>query len=228
MEKRSIKIGTYETAAHGWTLTGCVLSAPEQKTSYVEKTGGDGSWDLSTVHSDGIPRYKDRSLTATLELSKGDRASREEIINDMVNQLDGLQWPIVLPDRPQHYLVGRVHIAVEYSDLAHAAVTVTATTEPWFYSERETIVELEAPITISTEAATFHLWNNGRRVVTPVLTVTGVARLTFGEFSTNLTTGTYEWPALQLAPGENVLIYTGSTGGVDETLTITYREAVLR
>ena len=228
MEKRTVLLGDYDTAHHGWTLTGCFLSAPEQKTNYVEKTGGDGSWDLSTVMTDGIPRYKDRALTITLENSQGTRDDREEIINDMVNLLDGYTWRIVLPDRPEYYLAGRLHVAVDYSDLAHAAVTITGTVEPWFYKTRETVVELTAPITISTETTYFSLWNHGRKVVSPVLDVNGVANLTFNGSRTELTTGRYEWPALQLVPGENVINYTGSYAGVGETLTITYREAVLR
>ncbi len=228
MEKRTALLGSYDTASNGWTLTGCLLSDPEQKTQYIEKSGGDGSWDLSTVLTDGIPRYKDRNLTITLECSEGTRDDREEIIQEMVNTLDGLEWHIVLPDRPEHYLVGRLHIAVNYNDLAHAMVTVTGVVEPWFYRNTESIVVLTAPITSSTDAATFYLWNRGRKVATPVLTVNGTAHLTFKGLHQNLETGTYTWPALQLMPGENELIYTGSYGGTDETLTLTYREAVLR
>lgn len=228
MKKRAIIFGSYNTAEHGWTLGQWTLTDPEQKTNYVEKSGGDGSWDLSTAQTDGIPRYRNRTLTVPLECSQGTREDREELINDMVNTLDGLEWKIVLPDRPDHYLFGRLHVAVNYSDLAHAMVTVTGTVEPWLYKERETIVELTAPITISTDAATFYLWNRGRKVVIPKLTVSGVANLTFGGVSTRLTTGSYTWGALQLAPGENALIYTGSTAGIDESITLTYREAVLR
>lgn len=228
MEKRSVTIGEYKTADYGWTLGPWKLSDPEQKTNYVEKTGGDGTWDLSTVMTSGIPRYNDRTLTIPLELSEGTREDREEIINEMVNQLDGLKWNIVLPDRPDYYLVGRVHVAVEYSDLAHAKVVITGIVEPWLYKARETIVELKASATSSTETATFYLWNHGRKVVTPRLDVVGTARLTFAGAATSLDTGTWTWPALQLQPGENVLIYTGSYGGVNETLTLTYREAVLR
>lgn len=226
MTKRTVKIGSYDTAVRGWTLTGIKLSSPEQKTNYVEKSGGDGSWDLSTVMTDGIPRYKNRSLTLTLECSQGSRDDRETLINEMVNQLDGFDWPIVLPDRPEHYLHGRVHITVN-QNLAYAAVTITAEVEPWFYANRETVVMLNAPITSSTDAATFQLWNHGRRVVSPLITVDGVAHLSFNGSHTNLTTGTFEWSALQLSPGMNELIYTGSMAATD-TLTLTYREAVLR
>ena len=230
MEKRSVTFGEYKTADYGWTLGPWKLTDPEQKTNYVERTGGDGSWDLSTVMTGGIPRYKNRTLTVPLELSEGTREDREEIINEMVKQLDGLEHRIVMPDRPDYYLVGRVHVAVEYSDLAHAKVVITCVVEPWFYKARETIVVLNEPIAVSTDAATFTLWNNGRKVVTPVLDVKGTASLTFNGNRTSLTDGTgYVWPALQLAPGANTLVYTGSsTSTPGETLTLTYREAVLR
>lgn len=226
MKKRTTRIGDYDTAVYGWTLTGWELSAPEQKTNYIERTGGDGSWDLSTVLTGGIPRYRDRTLTITLENSQGDRAEREKTISAMVNKLDGLEWPIVLPDHPDHYLVGRVHVAVNYSDLAHAMVTVTAACQPWLYKARERVVELDAPITASTDAATFYIWNDGRKVVTPVLTVKGTAHLGFKDARESFSTGSYVWPSLQLVPGQNELTYTGGYNGTD-TLTLAYREAVL-
>ena len=223
MQKRTVKIGAYDTALRDWTLTSISLSDPEQKLNYVEKSGGDGSWDLSTAMTDGIPRYKNRSLTLTLECSKGTRQEREILLNEMVNQLDGFEWDIVLPDRPEHYLRGRVHITVNQNTHSYAAITINSEVEPWFYTSKEIIIALDAPITASTETAIFPLWNHGRRVVSPVLTVNGRANLSFKGSRTTLTTGTYEWPALQLWPGMSEISYLG-----EGTLTLTYREAVLR
>jgi len=136
MQKRTLKIGDYDTAAHGWTLAACKLSDTDPKLNYVEKTGGDGSWDLSTVMTGGLTRYRNRTFTATLEHSGGTREDREALINELVNNHDGLERQIITPDRPEHYLKGRVKIAVDYSDRAHAAVTITATCEPWLHQIR--------------------------------------------------------------------------------------------
>jgi hypothetical protein len=237
MQKRNFIFGAYNTARHGWTLTGWALSDPEQKTNYVEKPGGDGSWDLSTVMTEDIPRYKDRSLTVTLECSKGTRADRETLINEMVNQLDGLKWQIVTPDRREHYLVGRLHVAVNYNDLAHAAVTVTGTCEPWLYSAAETVVEIKPQKDVYD---LYTVTNKGRRVTIPKLTVTdGFVLVNYNGSSLTMmseagvfvdetlvtTSSTYEWPALLLTPGEHEL---SCVGDGKSTLTITYREAVLR
>lgn len=220
MLARSVRFGDYDTASHGWTLTGYKLSDPEQKTNYIEKAGGDGSWDLSTVNTEGIPRYKDRSLTVTLEHSGGTRADRENVIRYMLNKLDGLEWSIRLPDHPGYYVTGRVHVAVDYNDLAHAAVTVTAVCSPWLYKLEQT--EHVLNVTTTEKAAT--LTNSGRLAMVPTLKLTGSVELAYGSDVLQLTTaGIYEWPALLLTPGDHVLEYSG-TG----TLTITYREAVLR
>lgn len=222
MNKRTAILGEYNTAEYGWTLASFTLSPPEQKTNYVDKTGGDGSWDLSTALTGGIPRYKDRTLSITLECSEGDRDHREELINYMVNELDGLEWPVVLPDRPDHYLVGRLHIAVNQNSLAYASVTVTGVCTPWLYQSRETVVDLTGS---ATEWQAVQLFNKGRRAVIPVLTTTegSSIQLRYKDISSTLSGGTYEWAGLLLTPGRHTLEYKG-TG----SLRISYREAVLR
>lgn len=222
MEKRKILFGEYDTAEKGWTLTGWQLSAPEMKTNYVDKPGGDGSWDLSTTLTDGLPRYNDRLLTATFECSEGDRLSREEIIREMVNLLDGMQKDIILPDDDSHYIVGkRLHVSRDYNDPAHAAVTVTATCEPWKYANSE----VEHIKTATTAEQSWVMTNAGRRAVVPTITVSGdkaSIKLAYGTASLTVSAGTYQWPDLLLTPGSHSLRYSG-TG----TLKVTYREAVL-
>ena len=220
MIKRTLLVGAYDTATHGWTLVECALSNPEMKTNYIEKNGGDGSWDLSTVVTDGIPRYKTRELAATLECSVGTRTERATLISQMINQLDGLEWHIVLPDYPNHYLVGRVHVGVVYNDLAHACVTVSAVVEPWLYKAQATAYSLTA----AADERTVTLSNNGRKELVPVLTVTGTVLLKYGTASISLTNAaSYQWPTLLLTPGNHTVAYSGSG-----TLAIAYREAVLR
>ena len=219
MKKRTVKIGDYDTAAHGWTLAALKLTDPQLKENYVEKTGGDGSWNLTTALTNGIPRYKNRTLTVSLECSVGNREHREDLINEMVNDMDGFEWPFVLPDRPDHYLTGQAKVAVEYSDLAHARVTITATCEPWLYRSRESVTEL----TCTQEPQIFVIYNGGRRASVPVLSVDGSVSLKYGIFETQLDSGVYEWSPLLLTSGLHELEYSGNG-----TIIITFREAVLR
>ena len=218
MEKRKIKFGDYDTAAYGWTLTSCVLSPAELKTNYVEKVGGDGSWDLSTALTDGVPKYKNRTLTATLELSEGSRQNRELIIKNLINALHGRRVDIYLPDDAYEHLNGRLSITKNYSDLAHAAITITATCDPWKYHNQE----ITATVDATTAGREADLRNEGARYVVPTITVTGDVIIIFGTASMAFSAGRYQWPDLLLAPGSNELTVKGAG-----SVTFKYREAVL-
>lgn len=220
MEKRGIILGGYDTAARGWTLTSWQLSAAHRKENLVDKPGGHGFLDLSTVLTDGEPVYEARTLEAVLEISQGDRLSREAEIDNMVNGLDGWTVQIVLPDRPLQYLVGSVHVERLYNDPAHASVAVTATCDPWRYNDTETEINLVS----TTNAQTVDIVNPGRLSVVPLLEITGGdVTLTFGESVWTLSAGRYKLPDFRLPQGTHKLTYSGRAGQI----RLTFREGVL-
>lgn len=224
MEKRGIILGDYDTAAQGWTLTSWNLSPAQRKENLVDKPGGHGHWDLSTVLTDGEPVYGARTLTATLECSEGDRLSREAMIDTMINWLDGWTVQIILPDRPLQYISGAVHVERVYNDPAHASVNITAICDPWRYNSEETEVNL----TLETTVQNVFLVNSGRLSVVPLLEITTDSTVTLTFFSGSnpqsaaLGAGTYKLPNLRLTPGRH-RVYCSGQGNIK----ITYREAVL-
>lgn len=221
MDKRKIIFGDYDTAAHGWTLSGWSLSPPKVKTQYAEIPGGDGSLDLSDVLTDGIPRYHDRTLVARLECSDGNRLEREALIRDAVNRLDGVRANIRLPDDDEHYVNGRVSVARLFNDPAHGAIEMEAICEPWKYR----LTETEYSVTAGEEDQALILRNGGRRAVCPIVSVEGdgaSVQLSFNDTSISLSAGAYKLPDLLLTQGDHAVSYRG-TG----TLVIRYREAVL-
>ena len=217
MKKRAITVGAYDTALNGWTLARLELSSPDQQTNLVYLPGRSGPLDLSTALT-GEPVYNSRKLTVVLENSEGDRDYREHLIREIIGELDGLQKQIWLPDDPEHYLQGRVRVARDYNDLAHAAIKVTATCDPWLYSNTEKVVSLTATSTSKTAT----IVNNGRKGLIPSFKVTSSVSIKFGNTTWNLSAGTTRLVDLVLAPGSNTLTYSGSG-----TIQITYREAVL-
>lgn len=223
MMKRGLHIGNYDTSQR-WTLASWELSRATQFTRYVNVPGRRrGLLDLSGALTDGDPVYEQRELTAVLECSEGTRLERKQWVDDMINELDGLQWNIVLPDDPHHYVVGRVGVTLLYNDTAHASVQVDAICEPWRYNLAETVVVLKATET----AQTARLTNRGRLALVPTVTVTGEGAdvlLDLGSVSYALSAGAYDHdlPALFLKRGDTLLTYSGSG-----TIYITYREAVL-
>ena len=224
MQKRKIIIGTYDTATEGlWTLSAWAFGSAVAQQSYVEVPGYNGSLDLSTALTDGEPCYGNREFEAVLESSEGTRLEREERINQMVNQLDGWRFNIILPDDDLHYINGRVRVERLYNDPAHASVRVTATCDPWRYNNSETVVGLNAT---STEQ-TVSLINNGRRSVVPTIKVingNATLKYTVGAETRSwaLSQGDYILGDIYLKPGVAPLRYSG-TGQI----TLTYREAVL-
>lgn len=219
---RKIIFGTYDSHLNGpWTLTGWTLTPAEQRTQFVEVPGRDGELDLSTALTDGAPRYGNRTLTATFERSDGTRLEREAAINTMVNWLDGWRVDIRLPDDELHYITGRVHVAKNYNDPAHAAITVTAVCDPWRYNNYETVLSMTA----GTSPVEARLTNEGRRTVVPTLAITGEGAsvlLAYGAYSWTLGAGVYQLPDLIVPQGGITITYSG-TGA----LSFTYREAVL-
>lgn len=224
MKKRTVRLGDYDTAAHGlWTLTAWEFPEPDPEENMVQVPGRlSGPLDLSTALTDGEPRYKSRPLSITLESSEGTREARGARISDMVNRLHGQRVRIVLPDHPQHYAIGRLTVRQLYNDPAHASVEVEGVCEPWLYAAEEKKVQLSA----TTSDQTARLRNFGAMPVVPLVTVSGdnaSFRLLYGENSWSLSAGVYKLPALRLTAGDHVITYSGTGSAV-----ITYREAVLR
>lgn len=224
MQKRTIRFGEYDTAAHGlWTMSGLAFPEPPLMENFVDVPGRyKGPLDMSTALTDGIPTYGSRELSVTLESSEGDRAAREARISDMVNRLNGKVVHIVHPDHPRHYAVGRLKIQTLYSDLAHSAVQVTGTCEPWLYADDETVLLLQA----TNEAQTIRIRNSGVMPVQPLISVGGESvsfSLRYGEKNWVLSEGEYMLPDMLLTPGYHEITFSG-TG----TARITYREAVIR
>ena len=223
MARRKMIFGSYDTDINGlWTLAEWELGPAPVITNMVDVPGRiKGPLDLSTVLTDGEPRFGPRPLSATFESSEGNRLERKARIDTMTNWLHGWRMNIVLPDDPDHYLVGRVMVEELYNDLAHASVQVTAECEPWLYNKEETVVELTA----ATDEQTATLSNPGRMTVIPLLEIIGEDAsmlIKFGTASWTLGPGTYQLPDLVLPQGDHLLSYSG-TGSAK----LTYREAVL-
>lgn len=231
LTKRKIIFGAYDTAVNGlWTLTEWSLSEATPKTTMVDIPGRlDGPIDFTEALT-GDVEYNTRTLKVKLESSEGTRLERRARIEQMFNQLHGRRCKIWLPDDADHYLSGRLTIKEEYNDPAHAAVTVTATCEPWRYENEETVIKLER----QDRYAEAVLVNNGRRPIYPVITV-GLQLLiklsdadpTSGGPAYKFSAGAYTIPEFNLGAGEEYRFYYVVIDAEGKESYITYRKAVL-
>ena len=225
MKKRTLILGAYDTAFHGWTLKACKITKAQQVQTFVAVPGRYAPLDASTYLTDGQPYYDNAALDVVLECSEGDRDHREQLISGLVNYVDGRSLALIHPDHPNHYLVGRVQAAPDYSDLAHCAVTISAVCEPWLWAASETTITLSG----STTEKTANIPIYGRLAVVPTITVTGSITISFGDFTWALSAGEHILPDLFLTPSEvpgepnvHIVRFQGSGKAV-----LTFREAVL-
>ena len=218
MQKRKIIFDTYDTAADGlWTLASCVLGDAEPQEILLEIPGRlDGPLDASEALT-GDVEYGPRPLEVMLESSEGTRAERQARISAMVNRLHGRRVPIRLPDDAEHYLIGRLKVTPQYNDLAHAAIQVTATCEPWRYANEETEVVVNANGTTQEV-----ILENDRRRTYPSATVTGEVVLAYNGKSMTFGEGTRLLTDLPLGQGDHLVKVSGKG-----SVTFTYRKAVL-
>lgn len=219
MEKRKVVFGTYDTNEKGaWTVARLDLTSPTFQTNLVQVPGRNGSLDLSAILTDGEPVYGDRQLTVVLENSDGDRASREQLIRELFSQLDGRQMYIQLPDDTNNRLYGRLRVAKNYNDLAHASVTVTAVCEPWLYGP-----ETARTVSLTSTSRNTTITNSGRSIIVPTFVVSSRASISVNGRVWSLSAGTHKLASVVVKPGASLTLSCSGSG----TLGINYREAVL-
>lgn len=216
--KRYIQIGEFVSSVPGFTLCGWSLSPPVFRSVREGIPGMDGDVDCSELLT-GRVQYNNRTLTATLELSEKNRMYRKTVIDKMMNELDGKNLHIILPDDPHLYLNGRVQIAPQYNDAAHAAVKITAVCDPWRYAKQETLFIIEN--TAGPQNTTVR--NQGRRAVCPFFTVSNSCNITVGTVTHEITdAGTYQYDDIIFSHGNTVVRHSGNG-----TLQIRFREGWL-
>lgn len=215
---RGIQIGEHHTGDDwGLLLNSKSVSPPAPKVVTVAVDGRDGDLDLSEALT-GEMRYSNREASFGFILTEGTQIERETLIGEIINAVHGLRKNIILPDDPDHYLVGRCNVSEVKNDRAYGTLRITATCEPYRYSVLETV----RTITATTTAKEVVLTNSGRKTVVPSITVTGSVSVTFGDSAVTLSTGTYKIASLTLKSGPTILKVSGSG-----TIVFTYREGVL-
>lgn len=215
---RGIQIGDYHTV-EDWNLilNAMTVNPPTPKFVSVPVDGRDGDIDLSDALT-GEVMYENREANFTFIVTDGTQTDRENKIDEIINAVHGLKASIVLPDDPDHYLVGRCSVSEVKNDRAYGSFRITANCEPYRYS----LIETTRTVTATATPTDFVLYNSGRKTVTPTLVVTGSVNLVFGTTAVGLEDGTYKLPSLALKKGATPVTISGSG-----SVIFTYREAVL-
>ncbi len=193
-------------------LQSCMITTPRLKTYPYDIPGADGQLDL--LKNMGPPRYEMRTVTAQFKICGG---NVRQVIDRLINELEGRTVEIVLPNDSAHYMTGDVHISCA-GYRPEDGVSITANCLPWRLSRQEVVISIPA-----SEIDVSHTWfNKGRRDVVPELDVQEEAKMTMDGIIYTLAPGTHLLSILSIPGGSSTTVTM--RGGA---LTVRYREAIL-
>lgn len=207
---RYILFDDYNSADFGLIYLNKSIGAPTVKTSYVSIPGGDGSLDYSEFY--GGPKYDNRTLTMNFASTTRSYAGRMAQDSAVKNALHGQRRTVIFDDDPDFYYIARLTVGDWYNEDGVGYLTVYGTADPWKRSVLETVVTQSGNGAVTLE--------NLRMPVTPRITATAAATLTWSGHSVSLGAGEDQLvPALTLGAGR-----TGITVETTGAVTFTYRQ----
>lgn len=189
-------------------LADITISAPALKSNRIDIPWANGSLDYS--YFTGQPVYDDRKINFTL-FSRVSDYKLEETRSKIMANFHGQIVHLILPDNPTMYYRGTIGFG-DLSGYNSGKIPVSMVADPWKYSVRETVV--------TQSGNGVALLENLRMPVTPRITATAAATLTWPGHSVALDSGSNQIvPALILGAGATA-ITVKTTGAV----TFTYRQ----
>lgn len=188
----------------GFILTAKDIPDAEPNENYVELDGADGSIDLSEALTGHIT-YKDRTISASFWTNEGTYSDREKLIRDIVRDLHGRKIKIVEPDDSQHYFYGRLKLKKKINIIPYATLDFEAVCDPWRYCMNETTRRVD----VSGNSIDTVITNNGAKILTPSITISGDITITYGDTVLSLSDGTYKITGFELQRGVNIISVSG-------------------
>lgn len=195
----------------GLSLLRCTITPPKRKQSLVDILCASGSTDLLRGLCE--PVYESRTVTAEFE-PVGDVRT---CVDRLLQELEGQQVPLTLPDDYRYYMIGDIHIN-SAGAFRGDPIIITAVCFPWRYLRQKTIIS----VATAPSPTTVELRNSGTRAAVPEAVVASDVTITSNGTSETYVAGTYLLPDLQI-PGRGSIAITTSGGPV----TFQYQEAIL-
>ena len=207
-----------------------VFNPPPVKTKYIDIPGANGQLDLSTLLT-GAPTYGMRSGSFEF-MVENDFLPWDTAYSNICNHLHGQYMIAYLEDDPDHYYEGRFSVDQWRSNPNFSTVLVNYTVNPFKKVRFGTAVEWEwDPFDFETgviqkfvnlavdgtDSLTVTVIGSVRAVI-PTFTASAALTFALRGITYELPEGTSRTSAIQILPGDNVLVFSG-TG----TITIDYR-----
>lgn len=187
---------------------------PDIKENYVERTGGNGSIDLTEVY--GKIFYKDRSWS--LEFSCKDKMRFTEALDRFAAYIHGKTGKFTLWNDPTYYHFGRFSIDKYQTDKGTGKIVLSITSHPYKYKQIETIA------IDSVSGSKFITYKNERMEVKPSFYSQNAINFKFNgnSYALNADTETI-FPNVEFTYGDNIIEWIGTS----PLVRVTYQEGTL-
>lgn len=201
----------------GWLREAVSFPTPQSQSDTVTVPGRNSP--IRFTEALGRVSYQPRSFTITLSML-GDRAEFNNMVRETANRFSGRLVQVVCSEDPDLYAVGTLEAAPAYDPLTGKGQIIFSCEDgdAYLYHTDETVVTISGSGTV--------ILVNDYMPVVPVITTTAETALSWqvgtDTFRKSVSAGTWEFPELELAAGDNTLTVSGSG-----TTTFRYREGRL-
>lgn len=201
----------------GWLRESVNFPTPQSQTNTIVVPGRNSP--IRYTEALGRVSYQPRSFEIVLSML-GTRAQFNEKVSAVVNRFAGHLVKVVCSEEPGLYAVGTLEMSPAYDSLTgKGQLTISCSDgDSYRYHVEETVVTFKG-------GGSVYLDNDYMPVV-PVITATEETALSWqigtDTFRKTVSSGTWEFPEMELQAGRNTISVTGSG-----TVTFRYREGCL-
>lgn len=212
-----IKLNELWVSGLGWLRESVNFPTPQSQTNTIVVPGRNSP--IRYTEALGRVSYQPRSFEIVLSML-GTRTRFNAMVSTVVNQYAGQLTKIICSEEPGLYAIGTLEMAPAYDPLTgKGQLTISCSDgDAYRYHVEETVVTV-------TGGGTVYLDNDYMPVV-PVITATAETALGWqvgtDTFQKTVSSGTWEFPEMELQAGRNTISVTGSG-----TVTFRYREGSL-
>lgn len=197
----------------GLHLLSCYITTARKKKYLLDILGSDGAVDA--LEGMGQPTFENRTITASFQAID---SHPQDTVDRLLNDLEGRTVQIVLPDKPNYYMTGTIHVCCA-GYRPGADITITADCMPWRYA----IQAVKHTIPASETDVQYTWRNSGTRLAVPEITVAGDdVNIIIDGVAKTLAMGSHLVPDLAI-PGHGTITVLVSGG----EMNVKYREAIL-
>lgn len=212
-----IKLNELWVSGLGWLREIVNFPTPQSQTNIIVVPGRNSP--IRYTEALGRVSYQPRSFEIVLSML-GTRTRFNAMVSTVVNQYAGQLTKVICSEEPGLYAIGTLEMAPAYDPLTgKGQLTISCSDgDAYRYHVEETVVTV-------TGGGTVYLDNDYMPVV-PVITATAETALGWqvgtDTFQKTVSSGTWEFPEMELQAGRNTISVTGSG-----TVTFRYREGCL-